>query len=163
MPTTEKREVLIKQVKEKTLELGPNPEAMAAKLRELGFKGTMGDPTSCVLGRYYADAFPDELVSVSGLTITIDGCDFRPFETAIDADTILPEHVFDFISLFDDGKFPDLVDPTYPHVDNGYEDDDDWDEDLDDEDEDEDEDEDDDEDWEEDEDDDEEDEEEGVV
>jgi hypothetical protein len=154
MPTTEKREVLIKQVKEKTLELGPNPEAMAAKLRERGFKGTMGDPISCVLVKYYADAFPGEYVEVSGAIITIDGCHFRPPERGEYDDITLPEHVFNFISLFDHGKFPELVDPAHPRLDNDYKDDEEWEDDLDDEDDEDDEeweddldDEDDDEDW----------------
>jgi hypothetical protein len=141
MTVQTKKDQLIATAVEKTLELGPDPEAMAKTLQAMGFVGTMGDSQYCPMAKFYRKLFPDEYVAVTGETVTIDGCTFGRPEGYTSSSNIvyvpspaaltLPAQVFDFVADFDECKFPDLVDPTCRGDDE--EDDDDFDDGFDDE------------------------------
>ena len=85
--------------------LGSTPEAVADLLDAGGWVGAIGKASACPIARYLTEVVPgaasayvcDADISVS----TGDDC----------LEMATPPGVLAFLEAFDDGRFPDLVDP----------------------------------------------------
>ncbi len=88
-------------IKEKALqllnELGSNPDQVAERLEELGCKGNISEDKSCPIANYLKSKF-DTVVSVGTWEIRVG-------DNLFDA----PKPVEEFINLFDDSFYPNLI------------------------------------------------------
>ena len=91
--------------------LGTTESAVATNLFALGFRGQRGSESQDPLARYLVasvkDATSVEVIVELGKNAGQYAIVSRPNHKDVCAD--LPEHVTTFVLLFDDGKYPDLI------------------------------------------------------
>jgi hypothetical protein len=113
------------KVRDSILSLGDNADAIANTLASKGCQGTKGDGHHCPIARYLQTEFStfvdDDDILVSEDFIEVDDCTFYKHQSADDAgiidveeDHFLEDFVWEFVTGFDSGKYPDLVDPNRP-------------------------------------------------
>lgn len=89
--------------------LGPTANDVADSLDNGGWHGIPGDAGACPIANYLTEVVPDTrgaAVSASGATVFhLDGHA---------TETVMPVGAADFITRFDDGEFPYLVDHAEP-------------------------------------------------
>lgn len=80
--------------------LGDTPDAVADTLRALGITGVRRSHRTCPVARYLSEVFgPDVSVGRDMSHVRVNG---------VIAETTTPQPVTQFISLFDNGRYPDL-------------------------------------------------------
>lgn len=97
------------RVRQALADLGPDPDTIADRLRQLGVKGYRSEECHCVLAVYLQRALdPAWIVEVLETSVRVlpgDGVSGPAEPVGVP----LPEHVTWFVQRFDKGAYPDLV------------------------------------------------------
>jgi len=82
-------------------DLGSNVKTIAKRLKARGIKGYQGEGSSCPLANYFLDCGFDEVSVPDSDVVEMFRLDDELFP--------MPKAFRNFVSQFDDGKFPELV------------------------------------------------------
>lgn len=83
------------------------PVEVAEQLRRRGFVGVIEDGSACPLARYFGEAFETVIIGVDQYVI-----EYRDPVTGDQGSVETPEELVDFITKFDAGEYPELVEPS---------------------------------------------------
>lgn len=86
-------------------ELGDTPDKVADSLKAQGIKGYCCDGTHCPVGKYLNGKFPRKKLHASATHICDHTFGARLVQT--------PRAIAVFVRLFDEGKYPDLIDKGF--------------------------------------------------
>lgn len=94
---------------EALLDLGPDPDAIAANLAQRGIRGKRGDTECCPVANYLKTQFEEYTPSVAPtMTLLYEGSPYGAVTPYVK--TMTPDPVKRFIIEFDDDVYPDLID-----------------------------------------------------
>ncbi len=102
--------------------LGPTPAAVAASLEALNVRGSPHKPTDCAIARYLRALIGTES-SVTGISVSNYSIHVSCTDRRLPITIRLPKPVGEFVRAFDNGCYPELIDPvdrqpsrTAPHA-----------------------------------------------